>query len=129
MAYQLLSSGGVQRADGAVIPDDPHNADWQAFQAWKAAGNTPAPVPVPAVQIPSEVSMRQARLALNAIDKLAAVDAVIAAMPEPQKTDARIEWEYSSAVQRDKPLVQQLGIALELDAAALDQLFLTAATL
>ncbi len=31
-------------ADGAIIPADPQNIDWQAYQAWLEAGNTPAPV-------------------------------------------------------------------------------------
>lgn len=51
--YQLSGSGGVIRlSDGAAIPDDAHNADWQAYQAWVAAGNTAiaASTPTPAQQ-------------------------------------------------------------------------------
>lgn len=79
--------------------------------------------------VPQEVTMRQARLALNAIGKLSAVDAAIAAMPEPTKTQAQITWEFSSMVQRSQPLVLSLGSALGLSSADIDQLFVTADTL
>ena len=73
--------------------------------------------------------MRQARIALLHAGKLAAVDAAIDALPEPQRSVARIEWDYSSAVRRHQPLVQALGPALGLSEAAIDQLFVLAATL
>jgi hypothetical protein len=47
-AYTLTSGTGVIRvSDGAQIPGDPANADWQIFQVWLAAGNTPNPAPAP----------------------------------------------------------------------------------
>ena len=40
--YVLTSSGtSVSRSDGTSIPADPLNTDWQTYQAWLAAGNTP----------------------------------------------------------------------------------------
>lgn len=27
----------------SIIPNDPENTDWQAYQEWLAAGNTPLP--------------------------------------------------------------------------------------
>ena len=79
--------------------------------------------------VPQEVTMRQARLALHAAGKLTAVNAAINALPDPPKTAALIEWEYSSTVRRDSQFVALLGPALGLDAAGLDALFIAAAKL
>jgi hypothetical protein len=41
MTYTLTSGTAVIRdVDGALIPDDPMNADWQVYQAWISSGNT-----------------------------------------------------------------------------------------
>lgn len=72
------------------------------------------------------VTMRQARLALLAAGKLGQIDAAIDSLPSPQKEAARIEWEYSQEVHRQKPLVLDLAPLLGLDDAALDALFVAA---
>ena len=41
--YALTSSPSVIRSDGATIPADARNSDWQQYQLWIAAGNTPTP--------------------------------------------------------------------------------------
>lgn len=82
-----------------------------------------------AASIPSAVTMRQARLALLGAGKLTAVDAAIAALPEPQRSAALIEWEYSGEVQRHNGFVAALGPALGLSAAQIDALFIAAASL
>lgn len=47
-AYQLtLGSGVVRETDGAIIPNDSLNQDWQVYQAWIGAGNTPDPAVTP----------------------------------------------------------------------------------
>ena len=50
MTYQLLKDGLtgqltnlVKRSDGATIPFDPDNTDYQAYLKWLAEGNTPLP--------------------------------------------------------------------------------------
>ncbi len=61
MAYTQivdLTTGAVRLnmihrdADGANVPADPGNLDWQAYQAWVAAGNTPTPAAAPAPSVP-----------------------------------------------------------------------------
>jgi hypothetical protein len=86
------------------------------------------PAPQPAA-IPQVVTMRQARLALLGAGLLAQVEAAINALPSPQKEAARIEWEYSQEVHRDREFVSVLGAAMGLNDEQLDALFTTAAGL
>lgn len=76
-----------------------------------------------------EITMRQGRLQLLKQGLLDSVQKAIDSMPEPQKTAANIEWEYSSALKRNNPFVLQLGAALGLDEAKIDFLFDEAAKL
>ena len=78
---------------------------------------------------PTSVTMRQARLALRAADLLTAVEQAIDSLPEPQRTDARIEWEYATEVARHWPLLIQLCAVLGLSDAQIDALFVEAAKL
>lgn len=49
MTYQLTSSTSIIRsADGAIIPADSGNADYQSYLTWLAEGNTPIEADVPA---------------------------------------------------------------------------------
>lgn len=96
---------------------------------WTWDGETLAPPPAPPVPTPSSVTMRQARLALLAAGKLAGVDAAIDALPEPSRTQARIEWEYSQDVERSNPLLSLIAPALGLGDNDLDALFVQAAML
>ena len=44
MTYQLTASDLILRTtDGAFIPPDPANTDYQAYLAWLEEGNTPLP--------------------------------------------------------------------------------------
>lgn len=74
-----------------------------------------------------EVSMRQAQLALLAAGKLAAVEAAIEAMPEPERSAARIEFNRAGTVARDHPSTAMIGAAAGLNDAQIDELFAAAA--
>ena len=46
--YQLISEHTVRRlSDGAWVPVDTRNCDYQAYQKWVGEGNTPDPAPEP----------------------------------------------------------------------------------
>jgi hypothetical protein len=111
---RALAGGGSESRLASTLPDE------------ELASVTPYSAPV---IVPSSVTMRQARLALLQSGLLANVTTAINSLPSPQKEAAQIEWEYSQEVQRNKPLVLALAPALGLNDAALDQLFITAATL
>jgi hypothetical protein len=98
-------------------------------QLWTVREATSEEIAAMKPPVPAEVTMRQARLALLAIGKLDQVAPAIEALDGAERDAARIEWEFSSAVVRSRPLVAMLGQALGLDEEALDQLFITAAGL
>ena len=141
IAYQIKGNGVWTGATMDVSPTDGLASEWVradappelidgqcavfAGDSWVIYDAEPAVV----VPVPTEVTMRQARLALHAAGKLAAVNTAIEALPDPPKTAARIEWEYSNAVRRDSQFVALLGPTLGLDAAALDALFVAASKL
>lgn len=92
-------------------------------------GETFTTLPAPPTPIPAEVTMRQARLALHAAGLLEGVDAAIASLPEPDKTTAKIEWEYAQTVGRNSGLVPSLAAILGMAEEQIDQLFISAASL
>lgn len=87
---------------------------------------TPKPVKL---EIPQVVTMRQARLALLQAGSLNAVNTAIAGMTGAIGEAARIEWEFSSEVKRNQPLVIALTPTLGFTSQQLDDLFILAATL
>lgn len=80
-------------------------------------------------KIPLQVTMRQATQALILAGLDDDVETMLGQMPGVEGKLARAEWGKSQVVERNRPLVLQLGAALGLDEAAIDQLFITAATL
>ena len=68
--------------------------------------------------------MRQALLALLKSGKLADVNSAIASMPGEAGEAARIEWEFSSIVERNRTYVQPIAVGLGMSEKQLDDLFM-----
>jgi hypothetical protein len=131
-----VSTGAVKQieedagtAPGWVPVAPPAVADGQIAIWASTQWVTQSALPTPAPAVPVSVTQRQARLALNQAGKLSAVDAAIAALPDPQNTGARIEWEYASTIDRNSALVATLGVALGITDADMDALFVSASAL
>jgi hypothetical protein len=83
----------------------------------------------PAPAVPRSISMRQARLALLQAGLLSAVEAAINDLTEPDKSAARIEWEYATEMRRDHHLIAALAVEMQLSDQQVDDLFIAAAAL
>lgn len=127
MKYAIIENNVVVNI---AVADDPLAESWIASES-AAIGDTyeggnfvRPPAPPPAV--PVEVTMRQARLALLNAGLLDTAQAVIDALPMPQRRQAQIEWEYAPSVRRDHPLIALMiseGLAT---AEEVDGLFVSA---
>lgn len=95
----------------------------------EATGVFTAPPAAPST-VPRSVTRRQARQALLLAGLLDAVQPAIDAIPDMvQRGLAQIEWDDSQEFERNRPLVASIGMALGLNSAALDDLFITASRL
>lgn len=77
MEYKIQKDGiGVIRlSDMTFIPENPANRDWQEYQKWVAAGNTPDPAFTPEELLvqASEKAAEEARIQAKAADITAAL--------------------------------------------------------
>lgn len=108
----------------SFVPCAPGNSDYAAIEALVASGElTIAPYVLPPAPPVTQVTMRQARLALLAADLLDDVEAAITQADRAVK----IEWEYATVVDRASPLVASISSSLGLSNAEIDALFVNAA--
>jgi len=104
------------------LPDNTSEDVWETKLA--AYAKPPAPTVIP------DVTPRQMRQALILMGvSLSQIDTAIASLPEPTKSLAQVEWEYSVMFQRSRPLVAEVGQMLGWTSDQLDALWEFAATL
>lgn len=82
-------------------------------------------VPVPSAVVPTSVTARQFRLALNQLSLRSAIDAAVAAADQNTKDT----WEYSNVFERDNPMLLAMATALGKTTEEIDAVFILASTL
>lgn len=126
----------IKLEDSSFVPKDVNNAQYQQYLAWLEAGNTPEPADV-IPEPPKVVTPRQARVALalsespnpNFANLLEFVEAALNELPEPDRTVAKLTWEYATEIIEDDPLIQTMAQVIPLTDAQVSDLFTFAATL
>ncbi len=134
--YKLTHSGTIIRtADGASIPLDDRNSDYQEYLRWRdgytdsngVEHNPNTPEPADQIQ-PSpieEVEMSQAREALLHFNMLDLVDERVKTMSR----QAQIQWEYRTHVSKSNAFVQEIISSGFLTEELVDELFVFASKL
>lgn len=80
--------------------------------------------------IPQELTPRQVRLAmLGAGLDLSQIDTMIAGLDEPQKSQVKIMWEYSTVFLRKDPILNGFAEQLGLSQEDVDNLFIAGASI
>lgn len=83
----------------------------------------------PPPPLPTEVTMRQARLALLEAGLLDDVEAAVNAIPGINGEKARIEWNFSNTVKKNQPITQMLASVIGLTQQQIDDMFVLGVTL
>ncbi|WP_367846440.1 hypothetical protein [Rhodoferax sp. WC2427] len=124
MQYYKTPDGQVWAFEADGTQDDLITDDMVVMTPEEVAAHLAPPSPA----VPQVVEMVQARLALLHAGHLATVKTAIASMPGLAGDEAREVWEFGPRVRRDSNLVAAMAQVLGLDGAALDALFVDAAT-
>jgi hypothetical protein len=124
-----LVPAGDWRVVGEVVPDfDPatHRLGEKmlGIREGGAVAYMWSVVPLPPPQVPAEIQMWQARAILFRSGLLGQVEQAVKAATNPE---IEIAWEYAPNVVRQSAFVSAMAAAINLDNAAIDNLFIEGA--
>lgn len=138
--YKIQSEYIILRIeDGAFIPCDERNIDYQDYLLWVAEGNTPEPVDAEPIVIPS-ITTRQFLIAAVSAGFITPAEAVsaavppflaasLAALPTAEQVAAQITWAKMTVIGRHEPLVIAAAAELGLNEEQVDAFFIQTATI
>lgn len=81
------------------------------------------------IEPPNEIPLWSFRSILTLLNLDIQVDNLINSLPEPQKTVARVQWQYGNYIVRNHPLIDSLGTNLGLTKDQIDDIFIEASKL
>jgi hypothetical protein len=132
--YKIILDEGVviRTSDNVVISpcqsvDDPN---YKAYINWVKAGNQATEIQSAEAPKISDVTPRQIRMALLGVGITESmIDSVINGLPSPTKEAAMIAWKFSTAFQRNNPLIPIVAQMINYNSSQLDDLWKLASTL
>lgn len=104
------------------LPDDTLESVW----AEKLAAYAKAPIKEFKTITPRQVRFQLLKIGVTS---QMIIDAINAYIPEPDKTLALIEWEYSIGFERNAPFIDGVGMLVGLTSEQIDDLWTEAAKL